>query len=198
MKILKESWDSSGCRTPVQDEVNSVTPGLTSYSYDNQFQSNITDSQHSLHTLHENFEIPTLNQTYLNTSVHSSQNTENFNHTPYNIVSPSSKSQKSKYRKRTIPPKLTARSKSSIKLVTPADFKHSVTNNNKSSTESTLNTQLNLDSNNFSTLKTVCHCDDPNFKLFREIQLDSHPILIKNNDKLVFFITPDLQICRFQ
>ena len=50
----------------------------------------------------------------------------------------------------------------------------------------------------FSTIKTVCHCDDPNFKLFREIQLDSHPIVLKKNDQLVFFITHDLQICRFQ
>ena len=66
-----------------------------------------------------------------------------------------------------------------IKTVTPVVLNHTVSHNNKSSSENTLTTQSNSDSNTFSTIKTVCHCDDPNFKLFREIQLDYHPIVIK-------------------
>ena len=210
MKILTESWELSENTAPVQDEINSaVAQVLTSYTYDNPFQSNITDSHHSVHTPHsfpDNFEIPMLNHTYSNTSAHPSQDTDLVNLTPCKITSPSSNFHKAKhYRIRTIPPKLAALSKlrnksqtPSIKTVTPVVLNHTVSHNNKSSSENTLNTQLNSDANTFSTVKTVCHCDDPNFKLFREIQLDSHPIVIKKNDQLVFFITPDLQICRFK
>ena len=48
LKILTESWELSENTTPVQDEINSaVAQVLTSYTYDNSFQSNITDSHHS-------------------------------------------------------------------------------------------------------------------------------------------------------
>ena len=123
---------------------------------------------------------------YSNTSAHPLQATDLVNLTPCKISSSSSKFPKAKhYRKRTIPPKLTALSKlrnksqtPSIKTVTLVALEHTVTNNN-SSTENILNTKLNSNSNTFSIIKTVCHCDDPNFKLFREIHLDSHPIVIK-------------------
>ena len=85
MKILTESWELSENTTPVQDEINSaVAQVLTSYTYDNSFQSNITDSHHSLHTPHsfpDNFEIPILNHTYSNTSAPPSQVTDLVNHT---------------------------------------------------------------------------------------------------------------------
>ena len=144
-----------------------------------------------------------LNHTYSNTSAPPSQDTDLVNHTPCKVTSPVQNFLKSNtIKKRTIPPKLTKlRNKSqtpSIKTVTPVVLNHTVSHNNKSSSENTLTTQSNSDSNTFSTIKTVCHCDDPNFKLFREIRLDSHPIVIKKDDQLVFFITPDLQICRFQ
>ena len=199
MPFFLKMFMGIGPVTPTQDEVHILNTPET--------HQNIFDSQYSLNTLNENFEIPTLNQTYSNTCAHSSQNTEHFNHTPCKSISPSSKFQKYKhYRKRTLAPlKLTALSKlrtksqtPSIKTVSPFNLNHSVTNNNISSTENTLNTKPNSDSTTFGTIKTICHCDDPNFKLFREIQLYSHPILIKNQDKLLFFITPDLKICRFQ
>ena len=147
-----------------------------------------------------------LNHTYSNTSAHPSQDTDLVNLTPCTITSPSTKFPKAKhYRKRTILPKLAVLSKlrnksqtPSIKTVTPDALEHTASHANTFSSENTLNTQLYSDSNTFSTIKTVCHCDDPNFKLFREIQMDSHLIVIKKNDQLVFFITPDLQICRFQ
>ena len=98
MKILTESWELSENTTPVQDEINSaVAPILTSYTYDNSFQSNITDSHHSLHTPHSfpnNFEIPMLNHTYSNTSAPPSQVTDLVNHT-----SPSTTFPKVKYYK---------------------------------------------------------------------------------------------------
>ena len=199
MKILTESWELSENTTPVQDEINSaVAPILTSYTYDNSFQSNITDSHHSLHTPHsfpDNFAIPMLNHTDSNTSAPPSQVTDLVNHTSLSTKFPKVKY----YQKRTTPPKLRNNSQTpSIKNVTPVVLNHTVSHNNKSSSENTLTTQSNSDSNTFSTIKTVCHCDDPNFKLFREIQLDSHHIVIKKDDQLVFFITPDLQICRFQ
>ena len=100
MKILTESWELSENTTPVQDEINSaVAPILTSYTYDNSFQSNITDSHHSLHTPHSfpnNFEIPMLNHTYSNTSAPPSQVTDPVNHT-----SLSTKFPKVKYYKKT-------------------------------------------------------------------------------------------------
>ena len=71
--------------TPVQDEINSaVAQVLTSYTYDNSFQSNITDSYHSLHTpryFPDIFEIPMLNHTYSNTSAPPLQDTDLVNHT---------------------------------------------------------------------------------------------------------------------
>ena len=141
MKILTESWELSESRTPVQDEVNSVVAQvLTTYIYDNPFQSNITDSHHSLHTPHsipENFEIPMLNHTYLNTAAHPSQDADRVNLTSCKITFPSSKFHKAKhYRKRTIPLKLTALSKlrnksqtPSIKTVTPVAFEHTASHN---------------------------------------------------------------------
>ena len=102
LKILTESWELSENTTPVQDEINSaVAQVLTSYTYDNSFQSNITDSHHSLHTPHyfpDNFEIPMLNHTYLNTSAPPSQVTDLVNHT-----SPSTKFPKVKYYKKNAP-----------------------------------------------------------------------------------------------
>ena len=106
-----------------------------------------------------------LNHTYSNTSAPPSQVTDLVNHT-----SPSTKFPKVKYyfKKRTIPPKLRNKSQTpSIKTVTPVVLNHTVSHNNKSSSENTLTTQSNSDSNTFSTIKTVCHYDDPNFKLFR-------------------------------
>ena len=100
LKILTESWELSENTTPVQDEINSaVAQVLTSYTYDNSFQSNITDSHHSLHTPHsfpDNLEIPMLNHTYSNTSAPPSQVTDLVNHT-----SLSTKFPKVKYYKKT-------------------------------------------------------------------------------------------------
>ena len=146
MKILTESCELSESRTPVHDEVNcAVAQVLTSYTNENPFQSNITDSHHLLHTPHyfpDNCDIPMLNHTYSDTAAHPSQDTDRVNLTPCKITSPSSKFQKAKhYRKRTIPPKPTALSKlrnksqpPSIKTVTLVALEHTVTNNNTSST----------------------------------------------------------------
>ena len=103
MKILTESWELSENTTLVQDEINSaVAQVLTSYTYDNSFQSNNTDTHYSLHTPHyfpDNYEIPMLNHTYSNTSAPPSQDTDLVNHTPCKITFPSTKFTKVKYYK---------------------------------------------------------------------------------------------------
>ena len=196
-----ESWELSECRSLVQDEVNSaVAQAHTSYSYDNHIQSNIADSQYSLHTPHyfpDNFEIPMLNHSHTNTSSQTYTPTTNSG----KLNSPSIKYLKSKYyRKR---PKKLLKSKVKLPLLnhlTPSvDHTNTTeTNNSVVSPKYTLTTKSHSDSHVSNTNKTVCNCDDSNFKLFREIELDYHPLVIINKENLLFLITPYFKICRFQ